>query len=110
MYKVIIDSTGTVTRAETNEVIGTIQGFGHTDYYKHPNMVKNYNFKTNTGEHVTINYAGYNEIKDENGNINTIYTESCHARCPSNVRHCFMFGRKTCPYGKELKDAGFYVL
>lgn len=110
MYKVIIDSDGTVTRAETNEVIGTIQGFGHTDYFKNPNMVKHYSFKLNNGEHVNISYAGFIEKKDTDGNILREFKESCHARCPSQVRHCFMYGKEICPHGAKLKDAGFYVL
>lgn len=110
MYKIIIDSDGTVTRAETNQVIGVIQGFGHTDYFKHPNIVKQYGFKLNTGEHVKISYGGYVEIEDEAGNISKKFVESCHARCPALVRHCFMYGKDFCPHGAKLKDSGFYVL
>lgn len=108
MLKVNIDSNGIVTRADNNEVIATILGFGHTDFFKNPNMVKNYNFKLNNGKHVKLYHGGFVETKKDDETTEKNFVESCHARCPKNVRHCFMYGKNNCPYGK-LEDVGFYI-
>lgn len=108
MLKVNIDSNGIVTRADNLEAIATIIGFGHTDYYKNPNMVKNYSFKLDNGKHVTLCYGGFIKIKKDDGTTEKIFAESCHARCPKNEKDCFLYGKNNCPYGK-LEDVGFYI-
>ena len=108
LCKVQIDSEGSVIR--DGNKIGTIPGFGHTDYWKHPNMVKNYTIKLDDGSHVKLTYGGFTEQKNTDGSISKKFIESCHAKCPSNAKHCFMHGANTCPHGGKLKDAGFFII
>ena len=108
LFKVLINSDGSVIRDSTKEKIGTIPGFGHTDYFKRPNTVKKYPFKLDDGSRAELYHGGLVEQKINDDDVKFI--ESCHARCPSNNVDCFLRrSANNCPYGGKLKDVGFYV-
>lgn len=107
-FKVLINSDGSVIRNSTQEKIGTIPGFGHTDYFKNPNTTKKYQLKLDDGSRAELYHGGL--VEQKNNDDDYKFIESCHARCPSNHTSCFLHrSANNCPYNGKLKEVGFYI-